>query len=304
VNIAANQTIFEDVFPAKNLVTISFIVVPVPFTDRYEIVIEQTFETHVPVPVLVLDPVYREFLDVGPGFSSEFISTLTNHGLVAVENVTISSAELNGLRLDPLITYLPKILPDQSIQIPYRVSYNPEAGLPPGLGDYAKKGWECFVGGTDIDPGDNPEDFQKRAVYNIMTIHGKVDGFSPCLYTKDQKESLKNILKVSAGAIVAAQVYKTAKAPGGAMGLNTLIAVADKAFECLVKDMTGNLGKKLAKDKGSAPPPELESGASDWFFGQLSSDGGGGGGGRAPYSGMSFEQKKECQEWIQSGGGP
>jgi hypothetical protein len=46
---------------SKSLVTINFSVVPVPFTDRYEIKIEQTFETHVPVGVLVVDPPFKDF---------------------------------------------------------------------------------------------------------------------------------------------------------------------------------------------------------------------------------------------------
>ena len=64
----ARRRALEAVELFRSLVTVTFNVVPVPFTDRYEIVVEQTFETHVPIPVLVVDPPWQQFYNVEPGF--------------------------------------------------------------------------------------------------------------------------------------------------------------------------------------------------------------------------------------------
>ena len=126
VNVVGGQTVPvapPDTRLSRSLVTVNFTVVPVPFTDKYDIQIEQTFETHVPAPVLVLDPTYLHFDNVKPGFEVNFIVTAKNHGLIALNNVTISGAEVSGGKLTPLIEYLPALLPLQSVEIPYRATY-------------------------------------------------------------------------------------------------------------------------------------------------------------------------------------
>ncbi len=67
VNIQASQTVYQNPILNRSLVTINFSVVPVPFTDQYEIQVEQTFATFVPVPVLVMSPPYTSFNNVSPG---------------------------------------------------------------------------------------------------------------------------------------------------------------------------------------------------------------------------------------------
>ena len=131
VNIIPSQTV--QVGPpatrlSKSLVTITFQVVPVPYTDRYEIKIEQTFETHVPAPVLVLDPAYREFKDVTPGFEANFVATVKNHGLIEMTDVQIIGQDDGRNALTPLITYLPRLLPEETVEIPFRYTYGSTTG--------------------------------------------------------------------------------------------------------------------------------------------------------------------------------
>ena len=45
-------------FLYRTAVSYSFTVVPVPFQDTYQIVVTTTFETHVPLPVITIDPPY------------------------------------------------------------------------------------------------------------------------------------------------------------------------------------------------------------------------------------------------------
>ena len=93
-----------------------------------EIVIEQTFETHVPAPVLVLDPVYRQFDNVRPGFKTTYIVKATNKGLIGLDEVDISGDSHSRARFTPLITYAPSIGPFQTLDIPYELEYYGFAG--------------------------------------------------------------------------------------------------------------------------------------------------------------------------------
>jgi hypothetical protein len=108
---------------SRSLVTINFNVVPVPFTDTYTIQVEQTFQTHVPVPNLVMTPSYVSFANVTPGFQSTYNVTLENEGLVQVVNVAITGTQDNLATLTPLITYIPSIQPFQTVVIPFTFTW-------------------------------------------------------------------------------------------------------------------------------------------------------------------------------------
>ncbi|MHB8519117.1 MAG: FG-GAP-like repeat-containing protein [Limisphaerales bacterium] len=123
VSIIGAQTVQVDTRLSRSLVTVNFVVEPVPFTDRYEITIEQTFETHVPAPVLVVSPALTKFENVGPGFEATFIAVAKNEGLIEMRDLTITGQELSFGTLTPLITYVPVLLPQQSIEIPFRATY-------------------------------------------------------------------------------------------------------------------------------------------------------------------------------------
>jgi hypothetical protein len=117
-NVTANQVEYVDVTLNRSLVTVTFSVVPVPYTDRYEIKIEQTFETRVPAPVPVFTPPKYEFPSVQPGFEASVVYELTNHGLMSLKDVRIDSVKQGVLTLHPLIEYLPELKPQQTIAIP------------------------------------------------------------------------------------------------------------------------------------------------------------------------------------------
>jgi hypothetical protein len=110
-----------EVILTRSLVTVTFQVKPVPFTDRYEIVIEQTFLTFVPAPVLVLTPPKYDFGNVQPGFETTVIYELKNHGLIKTFDVNITGTRQGIFTLEPLIDFIPELLPQQVVQIPARI---------------------------------------------------------------------------------------------------------------------------------------------------------------------------------------
>jgi hypothetical protein len=121
VDIVADQTVPVEVVLNRSLVTVTFQVKPVPFTDRYEIVIEQTFLTFVPAPVLVLTPPKYDFGNVQPGFETTVIYELKNHGLIKTFDVNITGTRHGIFTLEPLIDFIPELLPQQVVQIPARI---------------------------------------------------------------------------------------------------------------------------------------------------------------------------------------
>lgn len=123
VTVVADQTVNVSTRLNQSLVTINFSVTPVPYTDQYEITIQQTFETHVPAPVLVLSPAYRDLDDVTPGYQATLIFTAQNQGMIQMEDLTLTGQQDGAASLTPLITYVPVLLPQQSIDIPYVFTY-------------------------------------------------------------------------------------------------------------------------------------------------------------------------------------
>ena len=133
VDVVADQTVEIQDELRKSLVTVTFNVVPVAFEDRYEIKIEQAFETHVPVPVLKFDIPYIDFGVIEPGFTTTVITNLSNIGLKALDDVEISTFDDGNSRLEPLVTYLPRLGAMETVEVPIRFTYRGQnAGLPGG----------------------------------------------------------------------------------------------------------------------------------------------------------------------------
>ena len=217
-NVIADQTI--QIGPpatrlSRSLVTVSFSVVPVPYTDRYEITIEQTFETHVTAPVLVLDPTYLSFDQVQPGFEANFLVTAKNYGLIAINDVKITGSDVNGGQLTPLIDYLPKLLPDQSVQIPFRVTYS--ASAPSHLGLAVRQDSPC-------DPGFNAADCLTgnliQTACGLMGLNAIAAGAYSCYNNPAE------LIGVAQGLLVGLTFYYAVLSP-----VNAVV----NAFGCLVQ---------------------------------------------------------------------
>ncbi len=131
VEVLPDQSVLVDPVLDRSLVTVRFQVVPVPFTDRYDIVLEQTFETRVPAPVLVMTPPMHRFENVEPGFETTVTYELRNEGLIKISDIDIGGHRSGLIQLTPLIDYIPELLPEQSVEIPARLrlaeDFEPEA---------------------------------------------------------------------------------------------------------------------------------------------------------------------------------
>lgn len=113
-----------NVFMNNVFVTFDWSVTPMSVTDKYSIKLNATFETQVPAPVLTIEPAYERLeLEIGSTYVGEY--RVTNHGLVALDDVKINLAGAPGLRVEALITELPRIGAMETVIIPYRITVNP-----------------------------------------------------------------------------------------------------------------------------------------------------------------------------------
>ncbi len=106
-----------------NLVQIELSVTQTTIQDQYQITINQTFATNVPAPVLVTEPPNINLPDMLPGqvFNGEF--TVTNYGLIAVDNPQINFPTSFGNYDVEMLNLMPKrIEAMQKIIVPYRIT--------------------------------------------------------------------------------------------------------------------------------------------------------------------------------------
>ena len=78
-------------FLPRQLVTYTWKVVPVQTDDKYAVTLEATFETHVPAPVITVEPMVLDLRNVN--FDTDGLATViykvTNHGLIAAQSATM-----------------------------------------------------------------------------------------------------------------------------------------------------------------------------------------------------------------------
>jgi len=116
-------TASEKVFLGYNLVTVSWEVTEKTIEDRYEIVLNATFETDVPAAVVVAEPASITLPDMKAGdvFHGEF--TLTNYGFIRADHLnTVLPPDDANFKYE-LLDALPDSLEAKGvITVPYRVT--------------------------------------------------------------------------------------------------------------------------------------------------------------------------------------
>ncbi|MDN3667366.1 T9SS type A sorting domain-containing protein [Algibacter miyuki] len=114
-------------------VTYSWDVQPIEILDEYDITLQVKFETNVPLPVIVME-IDNPKLDLNPGESRMTYITVTNHGLIAAQNVSISTGEADGYTIKPLITSLDVLNAKSAVTVPVLIKNIIGTERPSGLG--------------------------------------------------------------------------------------------------------------------------------------------------------------------------
>ncbi|MBI5237501.1 MAG: hypothetical protein HY887_03655, partial [Deltaproteobacteria bacterium] len=133
-----------------NMITIEWSVVPTTIQDKYEIKVTQTFATNVPVPVLIAEPAGVTLPDMQQGqiYNGEF--TLTNYGLIAIEDVSIQfPAFIEDYDIEVFTSAIPRrIGAMEKVTVPYRITRRQQTAMSYELSPVGNR-YACNTGNTE-----------------------------------------------------------------------------------------------------------------------------------------------------------
>lgn len=268
MEVVAAQTIIVEPVLQRSLVTVTFQVRPVPFTDRYEIVIEQTFETFVPAPVLVFTPPKYDFKNVQPGFETTVIYELKNHGLIRIFNVDITGKYAGIMTMEPLVDFIPELQPQQTVQIPCRIRLGRNLAAPEAGGcDESIEDW--IERRSKPPPQINPDGYVFGGP--APTIGNAIGGFCPTPNLADFINGLSAIASMGASGCYASQ-------DSGKLGTALAVALAAAVVYETVTSIPGAGAKGIIDIVGQVAQA-LGACAAAHFGGAGGGGGGGDGGG-------------------------
>ncbi len=142
IRIKPGITEAQEVFLDYNLVTVEWSVREITIEDRYEIVLNATFETDVPAAVVVASPLSITLPTMVPGdvFYGEIV--LTNHGLVRADDFEFSMPESDQYFSYEVMRGIPDSIEAKGrVSIPFRMvalnSLDPEFDGSGGSGCYS-----------------------------------------------------------------------------------------------------------------------------------------------------------------------
>ncbi len=118
------QTVEVRAFLPRQLVTYHFSVSPVVVEDRYDIRLEAVFETNVPAPVITVTPGLVNLQSFSAPAQHTF--RISNHGLIAANNVRLRWTNGNGISITPLSPNLGDLGAGDEIDAPVR--FDPDDG--------------------------------------------------------------------------------------------------------------------------------------------------------------------------------
>ncbi|WP_221391437.1 malectin domain-containing carbohydrate-binding protein [Dyadobacter sp. NIV53] len=117
LEINPGRTVEQDVFLNYQAITFNWTVVPTAIQDEYEVVLESKFETNVPIPVVTIE-MPKTMPQLAEGQEYPFNITLTNHGLITAEQVTLMLPTTDP-QYEFVTNYVTAdLLAQQSIQVP------------------------------------------------------------------------------------------------------------------------------------------------------------------------------------------
>ncbi|MFM6224183.1 MAG: CARDB domain-containing protein, partial [Dolichospermum sp.] len=104
IYIGAGKTENIQAFLSRQTVKYTWTVTPTEIEDRYTITIESTFETNVPIPTVVIEPASIDLADLqAVGQVMQIDMKVTNHGLIAANDIALNIGEHPFYKIEPLI---------------------------------------------------------------------------------------------------------------------------------------------------------------------------------------------------------
>ncbi len=116
-SVEAGFTNNATVFISKHFVTYTWIVIPTDIPDHYTFEVEAVFETYVPIPLVTIEPEYVDLTAMVNG-ELQLDFTITNHGLINADDVTMFSTGNDRFQIDILTEDLGPLPAGQSFVVP------------------------------------------------------------------------------------------------------------------------------------------------------------------------------------------
>jgi hypothetical protein len=111
-------------FLSRQVVSYTWTVEPVEFEDRYRIVVESTFETVVPVPVITVEPSVIDLAEITEDEVTIPIK-ITNHGLIAANEMVLHLPSHLDWEFSALIANIGVLGARTEITVPLRIARRP-----------------------------------------------------------------------------------------------------------------------------------------------------------------------------------
>jgi uncharacterized membrane protein/protocatechuate 3,4-dioxygenase beta subunit len=123
VLVTAGQVKELNVFLPRQLVTYTWKVVPVQTEDRYVVTLEAVFETHVPAPVITVDPLVLDLSKVtfDANGTATVNYTVSNHGLIGIQGTSIHFGTHPKYQVTPLNENIGEVPAMSSLIVPVTI---------------------------------------------------------------------------------------------------------------------------------------------------------------------------------------
>jgi CARDB/Carboxypeptidase regulatory-like domain len=171
INVVPGITNENEVFIARQFVSYSWVVQQTTIQDQYQVQLQTTFETDVPAPVVTLSgPQYLPTLQ--PGQSGTINVTVTNHGLIAAQGVTLTLPTGDPNNIFTALTTQIGVLPAlSSVVVPITVTRPPVDPVSPCVDTLLEQDfYDC--GGNKVNQGGALNFDQAQAVCDAADVIG------------------------------------------------------------------------------------------------------------------------------------
>ncbi|TRU88111.1 MAG: hypothetical protein EWV76_09640 [Microcystis novacekii Mn_MB_F_20050700_S1] len=123
IYIGAGETENIQAFLSRQTVKYTWTVTPTEIEDKYIITVQSTFETNVPIPTVVIEPLSLDFADLqAVGQVMQIDMKVTNYGLIAANDIALNIGEHPFYKIEPLINGVDILAAKSSITIPVRIT--------------------------------------------------------------------------------------------------------------------------------------------------------------------------------------
>ena len=183
------------------------------------------------LPVLIVDPPYVQFDNVTPGFETTFIVSVSNFGLKALDNVILEIADNGTARLEPLITFMPRLGAMETVEVPYHFLYRGRGdALPPNS-----------IGGC-------PEEDLPGLAETIQGIGAILKGSTNSYLSQQNKQVLASL---AVGALITLETVNQVKYAAG-FAKTSVKELAEVAAEEVVAAVSKQIGCAIGGSPSAA----------------------------------------------------